>query len=225
MLISLLRTAILLLAVVLALRLMGKRQIGQLQPSELVITILLSQIAATPMQENDIPAANTLAIIALLAGFEVLSSAASMSSRRLRRALDGVPVLLIRNGVIIRSAMKRLRYTLDDVLEALRQKDVFDVSDVAYAVVETNGSLSVLLKPAAQPVTRGQTEKEPKDGGMPFVLLSDGELLPEGLCEAGVEKEEVARLLRKRGVRVKDVFLLTCNREHEFHMVRREETE
>ena len=222
MLISLCRTLLLLLAVILVLRLMGKRQIGQLQPAELVITILLSQIAATPMQDNDIPAAYTLVVMAVLAGAEVLLSALSLKSRRMRELLDGVPMLIIRDGSILQETMRRLRYTLDDVMEALRQKDVFDISAVAYAVVETNGTLSVLLRPEAQAVTLAHVEKQPKDPGMPFVVIADGERRAAGMREAGIGDDALDRILSRNRLRVKDVFLMTCDKTGKIYYVKKD---
>ncbi len=222
MLISLLRALILLLAVVLVLRLMGKRQIGQLQPAELVVTILLSQIAATPMQDNDIPAVYTLMVLAVLAGVEVLLSAFSLKSRRVRALLDGVPMLIIRDGRLLQPTMKKLRYTLDDVLEALRQKDVFDISTVEYAVVETNGTLSVLLRPEERGVTVSYIEKEPKDAGMPFVVVSDGEAAASGMREAGLDRAALNGILSKNHLRLEDVFLMTCDKNGKIFYVRKE---
>lgn len=222
MLISLCRTLMLLLAVILVMRLMGKRQIGQLQPAELVITILLSQIAATPMQDNDIPAVYTLMVLSVLAGVEVLLSAISMKNRRVRELLDGVPMLIIKDGRLLQSTMKKLRYTLDDVLEALRQKDVFDISTVAYAVVETNGTLSVLLRPGAQGVTVSCLEKEPKDPGMPFVVISDGEMMENGMREAGLDRATIGRILNKDKLQLGDVFLMTCDKTGKIHCVKKE---
>ena len=147
MLISFIRTVILLVCVVAAVRLMGKRQIAQLQPVELVITILLSQIAATPMQDNDLPLLNTVVALLVLAGIEIILSAAGMKNKKIRTLLEGNPVVVIKDGVPDRKQLSRLRYTEDDITEALRQKDIFDISQVQYAVAETNGALSVILKP------------------------------------------------------------------------------
>ena len=127
MLTSFIRTFILLVAVIAAVRLMGKRQIGQLQPAELVVTILLSQIAATPMQDNDIPLMNTLIAVMVLVGVEILISYFSMKNSRIRAVLQGNPVMVIRNGQLDQKELKRIRYTVDDLMEALRGKDVFDI--------------------------------------------------------------------------------------------------
>ena len=222
MLTSLIRTVILLLTVILSLRLMGKRQIGQLQPSELMITILLSQIVAIPMQENNIPLVNTLLVIAVLTGSEIVISVLSLKYRRVRGLLDGTPVLIIKDGKLLQKALKTIRYTMDDVLEALREKDVFDLSTVAYAVVETNGSVSVLLKPEVQPVPLSYVEKHPKDEGIPYVLISDGVLLKTGLRDAGLSLSDLDGILRRAQVKRKDVFLLTCDKNGKTVLIRKE---
>ena len=134
MLTSLLRTFILFIIIVIALRIMGKRQIGQLQPAELVVTILLSEMAATPMQDNDIPMLNTVIAILVLVSLEIIMSLISLKSIKMRTLIQGNSVMLINNGKVDQKQMKRLRYTLDDLLEGLRQKDVFDINDVQYAI-------------------------------------------------------------------------------------------
>ena len=222
MLTSLIRTAILLLSVIFSLRLMGKRQIGQLQPSELMITILLSQIVAIPMQDNNIPLLHTLLVIAVLTGFEIVLSVLSLKNKRVRGFLDGSPVLIVKDGTLLQPALKKLRYTVDDVLEALRQKDVFDLSTVAYAVVETDGSVSVLLKPEFQPLPTAYLEKHPKDAGIPCVLISDGALIESGLRDAGLSRADVERILNKEKLRQKDVFLLTCDKTGRTELIRKE---
>ena len=222
MLISFIRTLILLLAVVAALRLMGKRQIGQLQPSELVVTILLSQVAASPMQDNDISLLNTLVVMAVLAGAEVLLSALALKNIRVRRLLDGSPVVLVRDGVPDQAQMRRLRYTLHDLTEALRAKGVFDLNNVRIALAETDGSVSVLLKTEAAPAPLAFFEKEPRDGGMPVMLIADGTVLEDGLREAGLDRAALEGILRKERVRAADVFLLTCDAAGKRRLIRKE---
>ena len=222
MLTSLIRTVVLLLAVICSLRLMGKRQIGQLQPSELMITILLSQIVAIPMQDNNIPLVNTLLVIAVLTGFEILLSDLSLKKKRIRTLLDGSPVMIVKDGRLLQPALKKIRYTIDDVLEALREKDVFDLSTVAYAVVETNGNISVMLKPEAQPVPVSYVDQHPKGGGFPYVLISDGALIEEGLREAGLSAAKLNGMLKSENVRQQDVFLLTCDSAGKTTLIKKE---
>ena len=210
MLTSYFKTVLLLLAVIVSIRLMGKRQIGQLQPSELVVTILLSQVAATPMQETDIPPLQTLIVIFVLTGTEILLSALAMKSRAVRRLVDGRAITVIKDGEIDQRQLKRLRYTIDDVFEGLRQKDVFDLSDVNTVVAETNGNLSVLLKEQALTATKADVTQKTGKAGMPQILIADGRLSRGGIKALGWKTADVERILKKAGVSLKDVFLLTA---------------
>ncbi|MBR4726335.1 MAG: DUF421 domain-containing protein [Clostridia bacterium] len=153
MAVTLVRVTILYAVVTVLLRLMGKRQIGELQPTELVVTILISEVASVPMQNNDIPLLHSLAAVIALVTFEMIGAVLSMKSSRLRTLLDGRPVVVIENGTVRAQALRSLRMTQEDLLAALRQKDVFAPADVACALFETNGQLSVQLKPEKQPAT------------------------------------------------------------------------
>ena len=147
--VTIIRTLIIYLLVVLTVRLMGKRQIGEMQPAELVITILLSEIAAVPVQDNSIPMLNSIAAILLLASLEIIQSAVSLKSKSFRKMCDGSPVTVVTNGKVDYAQLKKLRLTYEDLSGALRQKDVFDMKEVATAIVETNGAISVeTVKPS-----------------------------------------------------------------------------
>ena len=222
MLISFIRAVILLVTVIISLRLMGKRQIGELQPTELVVTILLSEIAVVPMQDNDIPMLNSMIAVCVLVGIEILLGAVSVKSDRFRSVLQGNSVLLIRDGVLDQKNMKKLRYNLDDVLEALRQKDVFDIADVQYAYAETNGSLSVLLKPEKQPLTAGLAGKAPPDTGVADALVMDGKIIGMRLKDSAVTAEELRHIMEKTGVKQEDIFLLTVNKQGKVNVIERE---
>ena len=155
------RTVILYLLVIVALRLMGKRQIGDMQPSELVITLLISEIAAIPLQDINQPVASGIIAILMLVVLEILLSVLGMKSFFIRKALSGRSAVIIKNGEIDQHAMRRVRLTVIDLIELLRGQSVFDISTVAYAVLEVNGNLSVLLKGDARQVTAGDVGIEP----------------------------------------------------------------
>ena len=163
MAVTLIRAVILYFTVIFLIRLMGKRQIGELQPSELVVTILVSEIASIPMQDNSIPILNSVIALFVLVAFEIFSSALSLKSHKIRSYIQGHPVIVIRNGVIDYKALKKLRMTVNDLVSALRQKDVFDFSQISYAIFETNGKISVLLKPEYRNSTAADVERYPKD--------------------------------------------------------------
>ena len=153
--ISLIRTLILYLLVVFAVRLMGKRQIGELEPSDLVITILISELAAIPMQDLGTPLLAGAIPILTLVSVEILISFACLKSRRLHRLLNGQGAILIKNGSLDTKKMRQLRISIDEVMEALRQNSIASVADVRYGILEPNGQLSYVLYPQAQPVTAG----------------------------------------------------------------------
>ena len=140
----LIRGIIIYIIVIASVRLMGKRQIGELQPEELVITILLSDIASMPLQNSNTPLLQSVAAIFLLIALEVITSCLSLKFRPFRTLLQGHSIMIVKNGEIVQKNMKQIRYSVDDVIEALRLKDVFDIEKVNFAYVETNGSLSVL---------------------------------------------------------------------------------
>ena len=153
MLVPFCRTVILYVFIIAAFRLMGKRQVAEMQATEFVITILISAVASVPMQDLNIPLLHGIVPIITLIGAEILLSALSMRSEKIRKALSGSPVEVIRDGVVSQQALRQMRMTLDDLFESLRLKDVFNLQDVQSALVETNGQLSVLLTPEAQAAT------------------------------------------------------------------------
>lgn len=146
MAVLLIRAVILYAVVIFVIRLMGKRQIGEMQPSELVITILISEVASLPLQDKGIPVLYALVPLFVFVSFEIIQSALSLKSRKLRNLMQGHEVTVIKNGKVDMQALRTLRMTLDDLNGALRQKDVFDIKEVSYAIFETNGKLSVKLK-------------------------------------------------------------------------------
>ena len=225
MLTSLLRTFILFIIIVIALRIMGKRQIGQLQPAELVVTILLSEMAATPMQDNDIPMLNTVIAILVLVSLEIIMSLISLKSIKMRTLIQGNSVMLINNGKVDQKQMKRLRYTLDDLLEGLRQKDVFDINDLQYAIAETDGTLSVLLKPEKRAVTARDINIKTEDTGIKLVAVSDGRVLRENKSNLCVDKGMLDGVLAKLKTDVKDIYLLTVDMKGNADIIRKEKTD
>ena len=223
MLTSFFRTVILLFFVIVSLRAMGKRQIGELQPGELVVTILLSQIAATPMQDNDIPLLHTLVCIFTLAGVELMLSLIAMKSERFRTLIDGRSVTVMQGGKLDQNALKRLRFTIDDLMEGLRQKDVFDLSTVHTVIAETNGTLSVLLKANQTPVSAETMLKDVAEKGMPQVLVADGKLRASGVAAAGLTTAQAEKLLEKAQARLADVFLFTVDETGKTLLIRKED--
>ena len=221
MVVSLIRAAMLYGVVIFLIRLMGKRQIGELQPSELVITILISEVASLPMQDNSIPVINSLVALIVLVSFEIITSALSLKFHKLRNVMQGHPVIVIRNGEIDKNALKELRLTVNDLISALRQKDVFEISQVAYAIFETNGKISVLLKPQNKNLTPEDVKVSTEDNGLPFAIICDGEFNKNSAKEANVSKEDIERVLCKNNKRMKDILLMTVNKKKKYNIIER----
>ena len=194
MAVPLLRTLILYCAVICAVRLMGKRQIGELDPSELVVTILVSDLAAVPMQDLGIPLLSGLVPIATLVVLEIFLSFAALKSRRFRRLLNGQPAIIIRKGQLDIDKLRQMRLTTDEVIETLRKQNVAAVSDVKYGVIE--------------PEMLGIT---PKDTGLPLVVVSDGKVVPRSLELLHLSPADIERRLKNQSIAVEDVFLMTLD--------------
>ncbi|MFU0833622.1 MAG: DUF421 domain-containing protein [Oscillospiraceae bacterium] len=222
MTISFIRTLLLYAVVILAVRLMGKRQISELQTSELVVTLLISDIASIPMQDSGQPLASGLIPIAALVMFEIVISALMVKSSKFRKLICGKPIIVINDGVIQQNEMKRLRMTTEDLCEQLRQKDVFSIQDVAYAIVETNGKMSVIKKPDKEQPTAGMLAVALPDTGIETVVISDGVVSQFSLQLCGKTTEWLYGVLKGQNLDVHDIFLMTANTKGDFFIVQKE---
>lgn len=211
MAVPLLRTLILYCAVIAAVRLMGKRQIGELDPSELVVTILVSDLAAVPMQDLGIPMVAGLVPIATLIVLEILLSFLALKSRSFRRLINGQPAIIIRGGQLDIKKLRQMRLTTDEVIETLRKQNVSSVSDVKYGVIEPDGSLSVVLKQPQQQVTAEMLGLTPKDTGLPLVVVSDGKLVSRSLQLLHLDPRDIENRLKNQSIALSDVFLMTLD--------------
>ncbi|MCQ5129149.1 DUF421 domain-containing protein [Butyricicoccus faecihominis] len=209
--VPLIRTLILYCAVVAAMRIMGKRQIGDLDPSELVVTILISELAAIPMQDVGIPLFAGIIPIVTLVAIEILVSFFALKSRVFRRLLNGQPAIIIRKGELDVKKLRQMRLTTDEIIETLRKQNVHAISDVKYGVIEPDGTLTVILKQPQMPVTAEMLNLNPKDQGLPVVVVSDGKLVPRSLQLLQKDAGEVERQLKNKGLSVPEVFLMTLD--------------
>ena len=216
-----LRTAIIFIFVTLAIRIMGKRQIGDMQPNELVITILLSEIAAIPLQDTTQPLLNGIIAILVLVVLEVLISVLALKSNWVRKIMNGQSVVIIKNGVIDQSAMKKVRMTVLDLIEQLRIQNVFDISTVAFAVLEVNGELSVLLKSKHQPATVKDLDKKKTETALlPLTVITDGKLIQESIQDLEITAVEVEKILKNNNTKLNNVFLLTLDRKQNMTLIK-----
>ena len=207
------RTILLYVILIVGIRAMGKRQIGELEPIELVLMLLISDLAAVPMQDFGIPLLNGVVPIVTLLSLSMLLSFFSMRSVRFHRLVCGNPTTLIKDSVIQQAAMRRNRFTLDELIDELRAQGVTDLSTVKYAVLETNGQLSVLLYPADAPATPRQLGKAVRDDvSLPTVLVNDGHVMKNGLTDKGLDQAWLDRTVRAHGFRdAREILLLTVD--------------
>ena len=218
------KTIILYALIIVGLRLMGKRQLGELQPSEFVVTILISNIATLPIEDVDIPLLTGILAILTLVSCEVIMCTVALKSKRARKILSGSPKIVIRDGVIDQRQLRDLRFSIDDLMEQLRQNNVFDIADVAFAIVETTGKVSVYQKFEARNVT-AEMLNLPSDGqesAPPVVMISDGQLIEEALRYCNLRHEWLEKTLGDQKVRLEDIFLMTCNRQANYHIIKKE---
>ncbi len=210
MFISFIRTIILYLIIVLTLRIMGKRQVGELEPSELVVAILISDLAAVPMQDIGIPLLSGVIPILTLLALELFASETSMRSIRFRAFLCGKPVFIIRDGVIDQTAMEKNRLTMDELSFCLRQNNILDAAQVQYAVLETNGQLTTFLYPKYAPLTAGDAGKKPQEQEFPVTVISDGRIMEENLSAVGLNLSWLRRQLSRQNLHQEEIFWMTA---------------
>lgn len=207
MLILFVRTAILYGLVFLIIRLTGKRQVSDLQPFDLIVTLLIADLASEPAADTGIPLLyGVVPIVALFLVQRVVAYLA-LKSERARTLICGTPLILIKNGLLQTEAMRGARYTVNDLLEQLRSKDIFDLADVSYAILETNGSLSVLLKGDKQQPTYAALSLPPGVDMPPFVLVLDGKLHPQALRQAGYAEKWLRAQLARLGDEKPEAYL------------------
>lgn len=219
MIVTIVRTVILYIFVTLGIRLMGKRQIGEMQPNELVVTLLISEIAAIPLQDTTQPILNGVVAIFVLVVLEILISVLSMKSLFMRKIMNGKSAVIIKNGVIDQQAMRSVRMTVLDLVELLRGQNVFDISTVAFAVLEVNGNLSVLLKSGDRAATAADLEIPERPALLPLPVISDGKIISESLNSIGVSRG--ALIKRLKSTRVADIFLMTMDRDGNTSIIKR----
>ena len=211
MFLAYIRTILLYLILIAVIRLMGKRQIGQMEPSEFVVTMLVANLAAIPMQDEGLPLYGGLIPMLTVLGMELVLSGAMLRSIRLRKFLCGKPVILIENGRILQGNLRKTRIMLDELTGHLRLKDVLDLNSVQFAILETNGDLSVFLYPAQRPATAKEAKIQAERQSLPITIVDDGRLLKKNLPIAKKDEKWVHQILKNQGTTLEDTFLLTVD--------------
>lgn len=219
MLISIIRTTVLYAFVIFAIRIMGKRQISDMQPSELVATLIISNIASLPMQNTSQPFFSGVVPVIILVALEILTSAIMMKSSKFRRMICGNPIVVIRDGEILQSQMRRLRLSNEDLFTQLRQQDVFSIESVQYCIMETNGSISVLKKPEKRQPTADDMNIEIEDNKIEAVVINDGEILDDSLELCKKTKSDVYDILKKENAKVSDIFIMSLDGVGNYNIV------
>ena len=222
MLVVFLRAVVLYVLVIIAVRLMGKRQIGELQPAELVVTILMSNIATLPVEDISIPMIMGIVPIFTFVSLDVFMSQLAMKSKRLRKLFSGEPKVIIRGGKIDQQTMRDLRYTVDDLTESLRGCSVFELSEVQLAVVETTGKISVMKKQSLDNPTRDDLKIRAEDMDPSVVVISDGDISEAALGSLGRDRRWLESVTAAAGTVPEEVFIMTADKSGKYSIIKKE---
>ena len=217
------RTLILFASIIASLRIMGKRQLGELEISELVVAVMISDVASNPLQDIGIPLLNGLIPIVVLLCCQIIITTITVNSVQGRLFFCGRPNTIIENGVINQTEMKKNRFTLDELTEELRNQGITDISTVQYGVLETGGKLNVILSPSERPATAGQLGIDADDTGYATIVINDGKLLKNNLERIGRDKNWLTKELKKNGVKSeKEVYLMIVDGAEGIFFARKE---
>lgn len=223
MIVLILRTLIIYLLIIVAMRLMGKRQLGQLQPSELVSTILISNLASISIESQELPLLMSVIPVFLIVSLELFISAGCLRFPKVAQLISGTPIVVIRDGVIDQKALNDLRFSGSDLLEALRSKDIFDPQEVSYALIETNGSISVCKLHQKDLPTREDMNiglHNEQKSMIPFIV--DGKLVMENLIWCNKNKEWIEKILSNQQITLKQTLLFLGNDSEMYQIVKKE---
>jgi uncharacterized membrane protein YcaP (DUF421 family) len=211
LILSYFRTVILYLVLIAAMRLLGKRQIGQLEPSEFVVAMLIADLASIPMQDSGIPLLSGLVPILTVLGLELVLSGFALSSVKFRRLMCGKPVILVENGKPIQENLRQTRVTLDELTSHLRQQAVLDITTVQYAILETDGNLSVFPFPKDAPATAKEAGIQVKKQFIPLTVIEDGFFSRDNLQKSGKDERWLKNVLKDHDADIESTFLLTVD--------------
>ena len=225
MLISLIRSVFLYLILIAVIRLMGKRQIGQMEASEFVVTMLIADLASVPMQNNAISLFSGLIPILAVLALELILAGSSMKWLGVRRLLCGKPVILIEKGKITQRNLARTRVNLDELTGQLRAQGVMDLGEVNYAILETNGQISVFPYAKNRPAAAADLGLSPAEADLPYTVVSDGRVLEENLTLSGKNRAWLEGELLKRGCALREVFVLTVDGDGQVYFCKKEGAE
>lgn len=224
MVISLVRTVILYALIVMALRLTGKRQLGELQPSELVLSIMISDLASVPMADSGIPLISGIIPIVTIVSVEIILSYVSLKNNRVRRVITGQPSVIISHGVVNQREMERLRINIDDLMEELRQKNIMSIDEVNYAILETTGKLSVFPNEASRGVRPSDLNITPSgEESLPRPIITDGELDVSNLKALGLDENWLKKQFESKKIKsMKSVLYMTVDENKKVFVLKKD---
>lgn len=216
--IAFLRTLLMYFIVLVVLRLMGKREIGKLSLFDLVVSIMMAEIAVMVIEDTKIPLSKGIVPIITLMLTQIILSYITLKSKKVRDLVEGEPAVLIANGKIRDVEMAKQRYTIDDLVTQLREKNINRIADVEFAILETSGKLSVFPKPAQLPVTKEDLKIEDRDyGGIPMPLIEDGRILSTGLQKINKDEKWLIKKIKEHGIKdVKQIFFASIDHKGTF---------
>lgn len=217
----LLRTAIVYLLLLTIMRLMGKRQLGELEVSELVSTLLLSDIAALPITDRDIPLVYAIIPIIMITAFEITLSVILTRFPIFKNLISTRPSALIRRGKIDEKEMSKNRISIDELFSELRQKDAYDISEIDYAILEQNGKITVIKKRANTPVTASDMGLTVPESGIPHIIISDGRIDKHGLQQAEKSKDWLLNYLHAKKLSPSDIYIMTLDDADKAKIIKR----
>ena len=222
MLVTFIRAIILYIIVLIVMRLMGKREIGQLQPFELAISIMIADLASVPMTELGIPITNGIIPILGLLVMHMLISVINMKSLKMRTIMSGQPSLLIYRGKIDEKVLRKERLTLNELEEKLRSNNVFNLGDVEYAILETNGEVTVIQKPEKRNVIVEDLNISPEYEGISYELVIDGKIMEKNLKSIGKDEKWLNAQLKKFDAKPENTLIATIDGKNEFFCQKKE---
>ncbi len=217
MLITFFRAIVLYIIVLIVMRLMGKREIGQLQPFELAISIMIADLATLPMAETGIPISNGIIPILGLLVMHLVISILNMKSTKAREIICGKPSILIFRGKIDQKVLKKERFTINELEERLRDNNIFNIGDVEYAVLETSGQVTVIPKPSKRPTIPEDFNIEPQYEGIPYDLVVDGKVMYKNLEKLGKNYVWLQRQIEKFGIKPEEALIVTIDGNNQFY--------
>ena len=222
MLTAFIRTVIIYVTLNLSMRLMGKRQIGELELSELITTLLISEIASLPITESTIPVSRAMIPIVTLLAFELISSALTVRFPRVSKFLTTRPTTLIKDGMMIQKNMLKSKVSTEELICELRQNGVGDISEVMYAILEQNGKISVLPKATARPPTSKELKLNVKETGIYHIVIDKSVINKHALNDLDITRERIDQMLKLSGTVIDDVYLMVINDRGEYRIIRKD---